>query len=386
MHGCTKTLIVAPNDVLETWTDELELEGVPHTSLRGWSTRPKPGWNLTSYASLRRNWHLQSAEWDCVILDESLNVRNPKAQITKVCLSAFRDVPHKAVLCGTPAPESHLEYFCQMQFLFDTFLGYDSYWKFRLGCFDQIGYDWHPKQGTLHRIINSVHNNAHCLSRRDAGMGRPESLEKRHLDFPASLRRVYRHAEKTMDLGERETKWVPVLRTWLHRLAGGFHPEIVDPFKAKYIDGMLRTDLKGEQVVIWCTFNSEIDGLLRQGLPGRIGVIKGSVRPAERARINKRFQDHKLDVLICQTKCAQLGRNFSAASTNIFFSLPLDVKSWLQSRDRIVHPSKTGGTLTLTVLARDTVDEDIYASLLDKRSQTMSLFSLIRQNYKDRVK
>ena len=384
-------LVVCPSDILETWQEELTKEGQRFEVCIGYKSEPKsPIWCLTSYDTLRGNRNLQNHAWTTVILDESTAIRNPKAQITKICNSCFTEVPNKAILAGIPAPESHLEYFCQMKFLDDEFLGHSNFWNFRASLFRSgyNGWKWCPVQGATNQIMHGVNHRANVLTRKQAGIGNKEIKEVKRIQMPVSLNSVYKHAEKQFMVGDQTTMWASVAFTWLARLAGGCYPKSENDYKIHALVDLLKIDFAKEQVVIWCNFNSEIDGISRRlaKLGEKHGIIRGSVKNSDRTIVNHEFQSRKTRILICQPKCAQFGRDFSAASTSIYYSLPWDLKSYLQSSSRIAHPSKKDTLLTLHLVGRNTVDEDIHKSLMVKHDTEFDFRMMLRKNFLERVK
>lgn len=384
-------LVVCPSDILETWQEELSKEFQDFSVCLGYKSSPKGAkWTLTSYDTLRLNKELQSFPWEVVLLDESTAIKNPKAQITKVCINSFESVPNKAILTGTPAPESHLEYFPQIQFLNDELLGFSNFWNFRASLFRAgfNGWRWYPLSGTVPKIISEINGVANTLTRKQAGLDNREVKEVKRLEVPTSLKSVYRHAEKQFVLGDNETMWASVAYTWLVRLAGGCHPASPNNYKVKSLMSLLQTDFKQEQVVVWCSFNSEIDCVSEALTKAKIshGIIRGDVKNSDRTLVNRSFQEGQLKVIICQPKCAQFGRDFSAASTSIYFSLPWDLKSYLQSRSRIAHPNKKDTLLTLHLVGRDTVDEDIYKALMTKHDLESDFRTLLRKSFLERTR
>jgi len=371
-HQAFPALIVCPSDIIETWIKELGLEGCEAVQVRGFKTPVPVGhrWYLTSYDTLRGNKQLQMVRWSAVVLDESLTIKNPKAKITKVCLSSFLAVPHKAILTGTPAPESLLEYYCQMKFMFGQFLGFTNYWEFRAHLFtpDAMGWRWFPRRDAAKKIAVAVSHCASVLTCKDVGLNNLEIKEQYHLDMPKELRAVYDKAEQDFILGDMITNWSTVAHMWMVRITGGCHPSAADDYKINKLMDLLNSEFKHKQVVIWCAFNSEIDAIVgRLKENGEIpGIIRGDVPEQERMEVNNALLDGRLMRLVAQPKCAQFGRDFSTASASIFYSLPWDLKTYLQAKSRIAHPKRVGPILTIHLLTRDSTDEDISAALLHK--------------------
>ncbi|GAF93420.1 unnamed protein product, partial [marine sediment metagenome] len=151
-----RVLIVPPGSAIESWEEDLDLEGETDVSLIMASTRKKrkqllmdghkwniinkegflavpeiggrehcelcggSGKNPETKKSCGRCHGLGSigmgelpVNWDAAVLDESTSIKNPKAKITKFFLRTFRDCPHRWILAGMPNPEGPLEFWSQ---------------------------------------------------------------------------------------------------------------------------------------------------------------------------------------------------------------------------------------------------------------------------------
>lgn len=391
---CHRVLVVAPAQVVDTWFDELLLERQPAMHLRGYKSSPKDGlvnrFFITTYETLRGNETLQRFKWDCVILDESRVIGNPKAKITKICTRAFVNVPNRAILSGKPAPESPLEYFCQFKFLRGGFGGYTNYYNFRNEQFrpDPFGWKWTPTNGALHRIMVEVDKHAYQLSRQGAGAGSRSITQVHKVSLPEKARSIYEEAERHFIFGDRETLWKPVVYTWLQRIAGGCHADCQSNHKLNELKGLVDGDFRGEQVVIWCRFNDEIAtifSMLNVGrLQGRVGVVWGRDDNKTRWKNIQRFRSGKLNILVCQVACLKYGVDLSVSSTNIVFSLPWGSDDFDQLKDRIVHPMKTEPVLHVILSTRNTVDEDMYLGLVEKRNVSDTILKFLAGQLRSR--
>jgi hypothetical protein len=85
-----------------------------------------------------------------------------------------------------------------------------------------------------------------------------------------------------------------------------------------------------------------------------------------------------------QLKCGKYGLNLSVSSTAIYFGNGFSFEDRAQSVERIAHPSKTDALLTIDLVARDTIDEDILNALRDKRAKSRSFTSRIVENFHKR--
>lgn len=381
-------LVVAPLSVLYSWQEELRLEGQTSCLLAG----PKAD-RLYAFQKSGTDWALINYEglypgpdgvtprvatypWSVVILDESVRIRNPKAQITKLCNRRFAAVPNRAVLTGLPNPEGPLDFYEQLRFLGVKLFGCPNYWDFRKRYFvvDSRGYTWSPSMKLLTRLKPAIAEHAIVLSRKKVGLDNQVVTEDRHVELPDAIRRVYDVTERRFALGSEETAWRLTVYTWLMRLVGGravnkegekFHHDV----KLDELASLLTGDLKSEKVLIWFVYRREGRAILKRvrECGRKAAIIHGDVPIEKRQRHRASLKSGKLDTLCLQFQTARYGLDLSAASTAIYYSRTASSDSYHQSLDRIVHPKKKGPLLGIHLVARDTVDERIKDALVEKR-------------------
>jgi len=397
-----RILVVAPLAVCPVWQQELFLEQHSSALLTGdWKTKNQiledddVNWFITNYESLhqsRKPSAIFDYRWDCVILDESTFIRNPKALRTKMCLKYFDEVQYRCILTGLPNPESAMDYFEQMAFVYGDFLGCRNFWEFRHKYFRQQGtqWNWQPRKKTISKIKKSISVNTFSLTRKQAGVGSKKIYQKRYVTLPSHIRKEYDNIEKDFALGNRETKWTIVTRVWLARLAGGQpeEAEYCSPHKAKEISGLLQNELADQQCVIWFRFTSEILFVHHWLNTKHISndFINGDVSPAERERTIKRFRKGKFRCLLVQLKCGKFGLDYSCASTAIYYSNSFEHEERRQSEDRIIHPGKVEPVLIIDVLTENTIDEDIYSALRTKNMNAKLFAHKIIENFEKRIR
>ena len=393
-HRAGRILVVAPLAVLRTWQEELIKEGETSVTLKGKCVvGGQAQFFLINYELLRARPGLFQVDWDVIILDESTKIRNPQAQITKLLLHNRDRFPARAILSGMPAPESAQDFCCQMLFLHPEFLGAQNFWQFRHRFFNLYGYDWVPRLGVLGKIRAAVHERAFVFTRKQAGIGSKKIYEKRYVEMSAAQRKQYKKIEKefayeTKDHAEIQTKWNPVKLTWLARVAGGFNPDslLVSDSKAREVLSLLKGELVQEQVIVWFRFNQELrhcDAVLRnEGI--RSACITGETSQETRQDTVARFKEGALRVLCVQEKCGMFGVDWSCASTAIYYSNHYEAEARAQSEDRILHPAKSEPLLYIDLVTKDTVDEDVVATLQDKRITSAMFMTKFMENWRTR--
>ena len=301
-------LVVAPLTVLAAWEKELRLEGESEICyLTGLPKKTRwqklmetpARWYLITYESLRITPTICELPWRLVIADESTKIRNPKAQITKLMRRQLAHVPYRALLSGLPAPEDIIDYFEQMCFLHGSFMGYDNYWSFRQRYFQPGwgGFGWIAKKGTVEAVRTAVQETSFMLTRKDAGIGSKKIYEKRYVYLPTDARKVYEEATKDWQIGDSMTKWAPVVRHWLARIAGGFSPEgqLLHDAKLKALLELLEGELKRESVVVWFRYNHELRYVAKMLRKRKISCVEvyGDVKREDREKARVKFEKKK---------------------------------------------------------------------------------------------
>lgn len=400
-----KILVICPLSVVWTWQQELFSEGISSTPLIGTQQEKKilleeqsSRWYIINYEGIYTHWNgrsipslISQCHWDCVILDESTYIRNPKAIRTKMCKKQFAQTPHRAILSGLPNPESSMDYFEQMSFINGTFLDCKNYWEFRLRYFHQgwNQWDWIPNRNTISQIKKSVRENAFILSRKQARIGSKKIFEIRFVELPPKVRRAYNELQLNFKLDGSETKWTLVAKTWLSRLAGGFpeQEKYQSNHKIKELLLLMQTELKNEQVVLWFRFNKEMYATYEMLFANnfKCDFIDGKVPPERRNKIQESFLAGKIQCLLIQIKCGKFGLDFSAASTAIYMSNSWEFEERSQSEDRILSPQKKEPILILDLITKNSVDEDVYKALKRKGMSSKIFTSEVIQNMKKRL-
>lgn len=378
-------LIVGPLAVLPGWVDELELEGERATILQGTSRQ-----KMRALLACQTRWVLVNPEgllacpaiatdvaWDCVILDESTFITNPRSRTTKLVQKVFKDVRCKAILAGEPAPESALNFFEQMRFVFDEFMGCRTYYQFRHRYFAQYGFDWTPRTpGFKKRLRDEVRRLGYVLTAKQAGITFNKVYERRYVHFEPEQLKAYRRVRRDFATDDVEAKRVIVVVGWLTRMAGGCLPSrrfAAEPFsthKLQEVRYQVCERFRSESLVVWFRYSDEIrfcrEWLERENVCLR--VIDGKTPLILRRAYVNAFNEGRVRVLLVQTRCARFGLNLSRANISIFYSNWWEWLTRAQAEARIEHLSKVGATLRyIDLITEHTYDEAALEALKDKK-------------------
>lgn len=391
-----KVLVVAPLSVLPgmQWEEEIKQEGGwpvyiwPNERKDVWLTAAEAnsvGWFGINYEALRTRPEILDIEWDAIILDESTRIRNPKAQITKLLLKGTDHIRYRAILSGLPNPESPLDLFCQMKFLFGSFLGYDNFYAFRQAKFNEIAFNWYPRKGVTNAIKEALHAACFIRSQKQVGMGNKKVFERRYVWMNPVQKRLQREIQLDFTAGAKSTKWAPVQATWLARLAGGFSPELecIADGKLRLLKTILTEERPTEQVVVWFRFTSEIKAAYAMLKKAKVTckIIRGRTNKRKRPIIQRKFHAGTYRVLLMQEKVGQYGLNLSCANTAIYYSNVWDHEVRAQSQQRIEHMMKKVPLLFIDLVTRDSTDEAVLDALQEKKRESRRFLSDVMSKF-----
>jgi len=385
-------LVFAPNSALGSWEDELDCEDVPWLRLTGttkerngqigfWHTDTASAWfvltNKESHAYIGST--LANVAWDAVVIDESHCIKSPGTKITKFMTNNFREVPHRWLLTGTPNPEDDSEFFPQMQFLHNRFMDRSNFWSWREHYYKEKfgGMGYYPRPGTRKAIRRAVGRRCFVMTRKDAGLDREKIHEIRWLEFDQKLQRTYDIAEDSFALDiegkrVRETIYAGEQWQWLRQICGGVMAadgRKIHSLKLKALCELVAEELSQEPVVVWFAYNEEIycaaKALAKRGVP--VQAVTGETPDSQREAIRRAYMRRDIRVVLLQQAIAQTGMDLSRGDIAVYYSHPSGYVAWRQTQDRILTLDRTGSILYVHLLFRDTVDEDLYLSLGNKR-------------------
>lgn len=402
-----RILVAMPGSCVRGWRDTLAEEGIACMILDGMTKAKRlkklaevedfPGHlfvliNKEAFLSVPV---IAAMKWDCVVLDESPFIRNPQTKVSKFFCGNFRLVPYKWILTGTPNPESDLEYYQQMKFLGQNMLGAKDYWECRAKYFIDVDYNWHPLPGVREQLQSWLSTRVFTLRRKDVKMEVNLVPELRMITLPPNVRKTYDQLEEEFYAEHEgqviETKYEGAKWQHLRQLCDGtIGDKLVFPGKINEVVTLMKGELKGQSVVVWFVYNHGMkhccEALNKAGIAAQ--WLAGEHLPEHRRKVADDFSKRKFSVLLCQTKIATYGENFSVADTAIFYGLPPGNLERMQVQERIIHLDKVEkrGVLVIDLVVEDSVDEDLYDLSTQKKHATISAGDAIRRLQERRAK
>ncbi len=398
-----KILVVAPKTVLLSWEKELEEEGERYVSLvdyrvkerHAYMAEPYEMFSLANYETISKltldkdcTWRLL-LNFDLVILDESICIKNAGSKAAKVLLKASPHLKMRACLCGLVNPESWLEVWTQIAFANGgEWMGFDNFYAWRECYASNFGYSWEISAKNQAAIKKEFHDSVFSLKRKDAGIRDIKIRQRREGTMGAYERRIYDSVETSWELpGEgirdepNEAKFKLVVSSWLRRITGGVLPtsplSYIPTWKLDETVEIVTKELPGESIVIWFAFNAELAlvyAALKKAGVTVTWIVGASTQEERRDRIAA-FQAKKVRVILVQQKCGQYGIDLAAADTAIYYSYDPSYNLRAQSEERIFKVGKPNDLLIIDLITKDTCDEEISALVKDKKLNSNLLFA-----------
>lgn len=427
---------------IDAWKTELEEEGEKYfifaelskakrlemmTEVLETISGGKRAWLLLNYQTYMADYKLfNMLPWEegAVALDESRFVHNPKSNVSKMLCGGrvvfnegkpnektvsggklAQDTRFKGILTGTPAPESYLDFFQQLKFVYGKFMGTSNFYEFRHNYFEQDWRgEWVPKKGTKATLNHILRHLCFVKTRRDAGVPFFKSYQTRSVRMTEEQKALYQEILEEWQwtdplTGETHyTDLAPTRLLWLQRVCGGFTPEptLLNPIeknlKMQMILSELEENLKGEKVVLWCKFRAEamllLQGCLQFSHSGRketinsdpnnniysnCCIINGDVNLENRIQAIRGFRENSdIRYFISTIKAGRSGINLSRGKASIYYSNEASGEDRLQSEDRILDTQEEEPLLYLDAISRwktneQSADEDIYEMVVTKK-------------------
>jgi hypothetical protein len=329
-----------------------------------------------------------------VVADETTVFKNWGPAITKSMLYLRKNIEFAVGLSGLPNPESWFDIFPQMVFAHGSFMECTNFFKWRKRYAKQYGYDWIIPVKNMVKIKEAYHACAVTITRAQAGYRIGKVYQRRMVPPTREMVAIQREVARTweipgltdyddasLDQNDSQTKYSFVITSWLRRMVGGFLPgRRLESNKYEEVKRIINSLPSTERVVIWFAFNDEIrraGDYLGKHCKGRWEYIDGTVeRERRRVRIQN-FRQGSTRFLLVQQTCGRFGLDLSSADTVIYFSNSHSNEVRSQSEDRVVMPGKERDALIIDLITEGTVEEEVYATLKDKKSTSRSLLERV---------
>lgn len=403
-----KVLVVCPSKVIRVWRSEFEKHVVNYgdyiimydpssksvtgqkkaeylTSIENEDFSRKKFVFVTSYESV---WRKPLAEvirrfkFDLVVLDESHRAKAAGSKVSKYLALLAKTTPKRLCLSGTPMANSPLDVYGQFRFLDSTIYG-TRYAEFldKYAILDPGGRGFPIGFKNQEDLMQKYRKITFTCKMEDI---------KDKLKLPDKLPPVVRytslnsHDQKLMKelskdfISELKSGTIVVKNILekllrLQQITSGFCYTVdelglnkqIQELNTEKIDLLadILEDLRKDiSLIIFCVFRHDISACidLCKKMQRRVFELSGSA---------DQFEDWKKEggVLVVQIQSGAEGLNMTDANTAIYFSLPHSLHVYEQSKARLYRPGQKDPVTFIHLLAKGTIDESMYKSLINKK-------------------
>lgn len=366
-----KCLVVAPTSVLFNWAAEVARFRSNLKVCLFYGARreidPNADVVLTSYGLLRlEQERLLQHEWDCVVLDEAQNIKNPESQVA-VAAHQLR-ARWRVALSGTPVENRLDDLWSQFQFLNPGLLGtreeFSENFARPMGRGDSLvaqRLKSRVKPFILRRLKREV---APELPPRSESILHCELSSDERATYEALLAATRQDIVSELDTGGSVIKALELI---LRLRQACCHSALLPGQSAQHsskvellMDSLDEAIADGHRSLVFSQWTSYLD-LIAAELKGRgINHLRIDGGTANRGEIVKRFQDvDGPPLMLISLKAGGVGLNLTAADHVYIMDPWWNPAVEDQAADRAHRIGQTNPVMIHRLVAKDTIEEKI---------------------------
>lgn len=347
--------------------------------------------NYDGLSWLKSGWKHFSRKPQVLVLDESTAIKNSRTgrfRAVKLLLPLFR---RRYLMTGTPAPNGLLDLWSQVYAL-DLGRALSPYvTRYRDQFFNSSGfggYTWTLKEGADEEIYKRISNLVHNLSRDEAVKLPPLVTSPMYVDLPKSAALVYAQLEAELlaylESGEEVTVAnAAVLANKLRQVASGALYDdrgiVRELHTAKYdaVEEWVES-LAGQPAMVVVEYRHETEQLQKRllGWP----ALDGNATPAMTTRIVKGWNAGELPGVLVHPAAAGHGLNLQHGPGNqmLWTSGTWSLELAEQMVGRLWRQGQRNTVYVHRLMARGTIDEDLWSRVDDKDRQQQQMLAFLR--------
>ena len=408
LDDCRRILILCPKSVIDTWPAEFARHG--GTPVKVLPLREGSIFERTRYARLQMDlaesrgqkialvinyeaaWQgdfgdlALETDWDMVVADEAHRVKSPSGRISKFMAKLSGQAKRRVGLTGTPLPHSPLDAYGQYRFLDPAIFG-TSFVRFRARYAVMGGYGGHEVLGYQNQdeFQQKFYSIAHRVKKEDV-LDLPETVHQEYqIELGTEARRLYQQIEREFiaDVGVGVITASNALARLLRlqqitsgfgKLESGYELE-VDHGKYDALCEILDDLDPSEPVVVFCRFRRDLAQIEEAAVHGNRDCYELSGSFNELAEWKASSGG---DVLAVQIQAGGVGIDLSRSAYCVYYSLGFSLGDYEQSLARLHRPGQTRSVTYLHLVAKNTVDERVYAALQKRADVIEEILSQIK--------
>lgn len=389
--------IFGPKNVLTNWEEDIYKELLIPYKLTWNELKPIKEENilhinLVNYERLPKKDKPTKYYFDMAIADESHKIKSRNSNASKATWRRSKGCKYRIALSGTPMGNTEIDFFAQCRFINPELFG-ERYKDFDTYYFKPCGYMGYKRKfkSELRRLkfYKIINENSYRVLKAEVLDLKPITEEKVLIDIN---RKPYEKLEKEMVINFKDEnnnlitispKLAITLVSKLQQLCCGFiyteEHDIIpyDDAKLKSLESILREN-KGKKFVIFCNYSYDIHRI-NEYLKGKYKIITYDSNTKDR-KVWKKLNE--ADIFLSQIKCGGTGLNLQEASVMIFYSPSYSYIDMSQAKDRIYRRGQKKAVKIYYLLAKNTIEENIYNVLQAKKSGAKAVLDDYRKSHK----
>lgn len=391
-------LIITKKQLVNNWVNELKL----HTFIRPQVLGTKKGSNysvlnsgsrilVTNFETIvsekeRMELFLQTRSV-ATIIDESVKLKNPEANLTKCFFALSKLFKIRAIMTGTPVANRPYDIWAQIYFLDEGRALGTSFTEFKKTCdlTNNLSFDDSAKD-EFEKEVGSIYSKISSFSVRETkktcGICLPEKrYERIEASFEAKQQLIYEKILHELKIevikdGNRiiddDTESLKRLLR-LNQVAS--NPRLIDDSyscesgKEIALDSIIKEIIeRNEKCIVWSCYIDNIEQLSNKYRMYSPRKIHGRMAIEDRNRSVDFFKnDEKCRLLFATPQAAKEGLTLTVANNAVFYDRSFNLDDYLQAQDRIHRISQTKDCTIYNIVINESIDKWIDALLSAKQ-------------------
>lgn len=404
-------MIVCPKAVISVWPKEFERHCSKELSL--YTGPNKKTYNLTEYTkklekemalagaykhpfiivcNYEKIWQgdfaefIKNQQFDFIVYDEAHRLKSGSGTASKFAAKIRANTKRTIACTGTLLPHSPLDAFGVFRAVDPALFG-TSFIPFRatyavLGGFEGKQVVAFQNQQMMHDKISSI---SYRVKSEDVLDLPPYQHIQRFFELSPKVRKIYdkMHNDLYVEHEDHEltaaNAMVKVLR--LQQITSGIIPDTcgnevrVGEEKAQELKDVLEDIAIDEPVAIFCRFTADIEAVreIAEKQGRQVFELSGKKNELDE------WQKAKTGVIATQIRAGKEGVDFTNACIQIYYSIGHSLGDYDQSLKRNHRPGQTRPVCYIHLIAKDTVDVNVYESLDKKRDIVEYVLETLRR-------
>ena len=342
-----------------------------------------------------------------IILDESHKIKSVKSKISRFLRSVAKLFQYRLILTGTPASNTVLEFWPQMNFVEPSILNPvvkhiplfgpkkvvnpfndTGYYQWRGRNFQTYGFGnfmWSINKIKKEEVMDEIRQRAIFLSKEDCLDLPGETTQEYNFTMDNKTKGIYNQLKNDFiaQYGNKvvlaSNKLAEIMK--LRQITSGFFIDdkkekvVFSDQKFKVLEEVLE-DIGDKQVIIWCQFHHEINTIFEK-LRHSACKLYGEMNDCGKELSIHSFQEGTKQYLIAHPQSGSLGLDFTNCNYDIFFSQSYSLLEYDQATSRTCRNGQKSKVTHIHINALDSIDQVIYKAVLKKQKVSDALLEML---------